>query len=43
LDGLEIRLITLEKTGRFNELVAKHHCLKSSIPLVNQHCPDRTT
>jgi len=31
LDGLEVRLVTLEETGRFNELVAKHLNLKSSV------------
>jgi len=36
LDGLEIRLITLEETGRFNELVAVHHYLKSAV-LVGEH------
>jgi hypothetical protein len=36
LDGLEIRLITLEETGQFNELVTKHHYLKSAV-LVGEH------
>lgn len=36
LDGLEIRLITLEETAKFNELVVKHHYLKSSV-LVGEH------
>ena len=36
LDGLEIRLITLEETAKFNELVVKHHYLKSS-RLVGEH------
>jgi len=36
LDGLEIRLITLEETAKFNELVAKHHDLRSS-GLVGEH------
>jgi len=36
LKGLEIRLITLEETAQFNELVVKHHYLKSS-RLVGEH------
>ena len=36
LDGLGIRQITLEETGKFNELVAKHHYLKSAV-LVGEH------
>lgn len=36
LDELEIRLITLEETAKFNELVVKHHYLKSSV-LVGEH------
>jgi len=36
LDGLEIRRITPEETGKFNALVAKHHYLKSAV-LVGEH------
>jgi hypothetical protein len=36
LEGLEIRLITLEETEKFNELVARHHYLKSAV-LVGEH------
>ena len=36
LNGLEIRLVTLEETGKFNELVVKHHYLKSAV-LVGEH------
>ena len=36
LDGIEIRLITLDETGKFNELVTKHHYLKSAV-LVGEH------
>lgn len=36
LDGLEIRLITMEETEKFNSLVAEHHYLKSSV-LVGEH------
>jgi hypothetical protein len=36
LNGLVIRLITLEETAKFNELVAEHHYLKSSV-LVGEH------
>ena len=36
MEGLEIRRITLEETARFNELVVKHHYLKSS-RLVGEH------
>jgi hypothetical protein len=36
LNGLEIRQITLEETKKFNELVVKHHYLKSSV-LVGKH------
>ncbi|MFM6682922.1 MAG: ISAs1 family transposase [Dolichospermum sp.] len=36
LDGLEVRLIEPEETARFNELVAKHHYLKSAA-LVGEH------
>ena len=36
LDGLEIRLVTLEETAKFNELVARHHYLKSAV-LVGEH------
>lgn len=36
LDGLEIRQITPEESGKFNELVTKHHYLKSAV-LVGEH------
>jgi hypothetical protein len=36
LDGLVIRLVTLEETEKFNDLVAEHHYLKSSV-LVGEH------
>jgi len=36
LNGLVIRLITLEETEKFNGMVAEHHYLKSSV-LVGEH------
>lgn len=36
LDGLEIRLVTVEEIARFNDLVVKHHYLKSAV-LVGEH------